>query len=726
MKRLISVLLALALLAALSVPVFATEDKPLEGRIAVLCTGNMDGQIDLYPRVKAARDYYKSLGAEVILVDAGNFMRGSSWVNADRGATAYTLMNAVGYDVARLGPMDFSYTDATTGYPYHGNFTRYYTQAMLQDGTEEITYYKDKNQTQHAVLPAREASGFAAVSSEYVPLKEGIYSFEPWHDVVTESGRRVRFQTFNINWIAPEAEQTDSAVSRATADPVPVDFLQDGFLGTGTMDAPAPTEQAEYTFSILNDSPVEAGNYGGVVLFPGMWEGCCGVRIEDGDQWFDMENVDLYSFEPDPEVAALVEQIKAQADADPNAQVRFQNSVLLEGRDSVSRRGETNMGDLVTDALSWYAENYIDGWNKDLPLVAIQNGGNLDDFLYPGPVTEVDLLRALPFSPMGVGVIELTGAQLLETLEAAGQNLPCPGFAQVSGMKYTVKDYETFDAGEAYGSFFRADSIVRTEITEIGGQAFDPEATYAVVADNFLINGNDTYYTMKEAKAAGAAYVNNGGGVKTRDVVALYVNQALGGAVDYGYYNAQDRITVKELPFDDVSRWDYFYEPVRWALENEITDGTSDTTFSPDDTCTRSQVVTFLWRSESCPTPAVQTNPFGDVDPEAWYFRPVLWALGKEITDGTSDTTFSPDGGCTRAQVVTFLWRSRGCPSVEGASCPFSDVGPDAWYREAVLWAVQAGITDGTSDTTFSPDQTCTRGQIVTFLYRANPPEPTK
>ena len=211
MKRLISVLLALALLAALSVPVFATEDKPLEGRIAVLCTGNMDGQIDLYPRVKAARDYYESLGAEVILVDAGNFMRGSSWVNADRGATAYTLMNAVGYDVARLGPMDFSYTDATTGYPYHGNFTRYYTQAMLQDGTEEITYYKDKNQTQQAVLPAREASGFAAVSSEYVPLKEGVYSFEPWHDVVTESGRRVRFQTFNINWIAPEAEQTEEA-----------------------------------------------------------------------------------------------------------------------------------------------------------------------------------------------------------------------------------------------------------------------------------------------------------------------------------------------------------------------------------------------------------------------------------------------------------------------------------------------------------------------------------
>ena len=172
-------------------------------------------------------------------------------------------------------------------------------------------------------------------------------------------------------------------------------------------------------------------------------------------------------------------------------------------------------------------------------------------------------------------------------------------------------------------------------------------------------------------------------------------------------------------PFKDVKEDAYYAAPVAWAVENGITNGTSSTTFSPDKTCTRAQVVTFLWRAEGEPEPESAANPFNDVKPEAYYYKAVLWAVEKGITNGTGPNAFSPDKGCTRGQVVTFQWRAAGQPEPKGKSNPFTDVSSDAYYSKAVLWAVEKGVTKGTSTDKFSPDSTCTRGQIVTFLYRA-------
>ena len=148
-----------------------------------------------------------------------------------------------------------------------------------------------------------------------------------------------------------------------------------------------------------------------------------------------------------------------------------------------------------------------------------------------------------------------------------------------------------------------------------------------------------------------------------------------------------------------------------------MTEGTSATTFSPAKTCTRAQVVTFLWRAKGCPEPTKTENPFTDVQADAYYCKAVLWAVENGITNGTSATTFGPNNGCTRAQVVTFLWRAEGEPEPTSANNPFTDV-TGGYYYKAVLWAVENGVTAGTSATAFSPNQTCTRGQIVTFLYR--------
>ena len=170
-------------------------------------------------------------------------------------------------------------------------------------------------------------------------------------------------------------------------------------------------------------------------------------------------------------------------------------------------------------------------------------------------------------------------------------------------------------------------------------------------------------------------------------------------------------------PFTDVPSGSYYEDAVIWAVSKGITSGTTETTFSPNAACTRAQAVTFLWRAAGSPAPESATMPFTDVAEGRYYYDAVLWAIEQGITKGTSDTTFSPNATCTRAQIVTFLWRSQGSPAA-GTPNPFTDVAPNAYYANAVLWAVEQGITKGTSATTFSPNSNCTRAQIVTFLYR--------
>lgn len=170
-------------------------------------------------------------------------------------------------------------------------------------------------------------------------------------------------------------------------------------------------------------------------------------------------------------------------------------------------------------------------------------------------------------------------------------------------------------------------------------------------------------------------------------------------------------------PFSDVSSDSMFYDAIQWAVKNKIAYGSSDSTFSPDDPCTRSEIVTFLWRAMGQPAPASEENPFTDVDASSPYYEAILWAVENGITSGASATTYEPDAACTRAQAVTFLYRAENSLAGSGTNS-FTDVASNAYYADAVQWAVNTGVTVGTSDTAFSPDQTCTRAQIVTFLYR--------
>lgn len=170
-------------------------------------------------------------------------------------------------------------------------------------------------------------------------------------------------------------------------------------------------------------------------------------------------------------------------------------------------------------------------------------------------------------------------------------------------------------------------------------------------------------------------------------------------------------------PFADVKESEYYYTPVLWAVARGITAGTDQTHFSPGATCTRAQVVAFLWRAAGCPEPASSANPFADVKSGAYYARAVLWAVENNVVYGTDSTHFSPNAPCTRAQVVTFLWRFQQKPTGSGIN-PFQDLTPGAYYAPAVLWAAESGVVYGTSATRFSPDANCTRAQVVSFLHR--------
>ena len=176
---------------------------------------------------------------------------------------------------------------------------------------------------------------------------------------------------------------------------------------------------------------------------------------------------------------------------------------------------------------------------------------------------------------------------------------------------------------------------------------------------------------------------------------------------------------TRKTPFDDVPQGEFYEDSVAWAVQRGITNGISPSEFGPNLECSRSQVVTFLWRAAGCPEPEAGVNPFTDLVPGEFYEKAVLWAVQNNITTGISATEFGPDAECSRGQVVTFLWRAAGRPAPKSTSHPFVDVPEDAYYQEAVLWAVENGITNGISATEFGPDSICTRAHVVTFLSRA-------
>ena len=285
---------------------------------------------------------------------------------------------------------------------------------------------------------------------------------------------------------------------------------------------------------------------------------------------------------------------------------------------------------------------------------------------------------------------------------------------------------------EACEKYF-SDADAKNEITQ----------AQTVIPKRQSSGSNYSYYTIKATAGAGGS-ISPSGNVSVREgrdqtftitpdkgyaVANVKIDgKSIGAVKSYTFENVRRTHTIEVIfmkangnpqtgVFVDVATGSYYEDAVDWAVGNGITQGTDATHFSPDGICTRAQAVTFLWRAAGSPKPETRTMPFTDIPAGSYYYDAVLWAVENGIAKGTSDTTFSPNMTCTRAQIVAFLWRSEKSPAA-GTANPFADVKSTAYYADAVLWAAKEDITKGTTNTTFSPNADCTRAQIVTFLYR--------
>ena len=310
----------------------------------------------------------------------------------------------------------------------------------------------------------------------------------------------------------------------------------------------------------------------------------------------------------------------------------------------------------------------------------------------------------------------------------------------------TVNIYAGTKSGYTFNGW-TSDDVTVLSASSKNASFVMPDKDVTVKA-NWTYNGSSggggyTYYTIK-ATAGVNGSISPTGNVSVREgrdqtftitpnkgyaVAKVLIDSKNVGAVkSYTFENVKKNHTIEVVfmkasgnpqtgVFVDVPEGSYYEEAVNWAVDKGITTGTDATHFSPDGICTRAQAVTFLWRAAGSPAAKSSAMPFADVKAGSYYYDAVLWAVENGITKGTSDTTFSPNATCTRAQIVAFLWRSEKSPAA-GSRNPFADVKSSAYYADAVLWAVKEDITKGTTSTTFSPDADCTRAQIVTFLWR--------
>lgn len=297
--------------------------------------------------------------------------------------------------------------------------------------------------------------------------------------------------------------------------------------------------------------------------------------------------------------------------------------------------------------------------------------------------------------------VQCDGSMMMETSEhityLSGQGLNA--VLDMQNNKVTLKGMQTGDATVLLSNL--ADSDEEIEAVEISGELVkDQTVSFTLNSSDKLVTTGENYWKDPEVQVLEETFTN----VPQVD---------LSTTLDLTDWD-------KPQAFADIPSNAYYADAVQWAVEQGITTGTSSTSFSPDEPCTRAQVVTFLWRALGLDELSSRSteNPFRDVPSGAYYRDPVLWAAENGITTGTSATTFSPDDACTRAQVVTFLWRVDFPPKYYDAGQSFRDVRVSDYYWYPVQWAVERNITTGTSATTFSPNETCTRAQVVTFLYR--------
>ena len=337
---------------------------------------------------------------------------------------------------------------------------------------------------------------------------------------------------------------------------------------------------------------------------------------------------------------------------------------------------------------------------------AVKNGLSYIGYSYSAASSASDLIAGVEYTELDGAMDCLTPVVYPnKTLVNASYIADGDGILYAYGLGY----FSQIPAGAAV--------LVKSDKTRTPTEGFVPTNTAERAAGfKAYMNGGVQGFAYKENGMNVVLFANSlTHKVHQRDEYAYISNFLFSSVLSDKNYDGSESVA---LPFTDVAEGAYYADAVAWAIQNKVTSGVSATTFAPNASCTRGQMVTFLWKAAGSPEPKSLTTAFTDVKSGAYYEKAVAWAVENKVTTGTSATTFSPDATVTRGQSVTFLWKANNSPAAEGTSA-FTDVAASAYYASAVNWAVEKGVTSGMSATTFAPNSDCTRAQIVTFLYRA-------
>lgn len=712
-KKLSALFLALVMAFSLAVPAGAANwDDDLTGHIVILHTNDVHGAIDNYASVAALKDAYEAAGAQVLLMDAGDFSQGSTSVNVSEGATAVELMNMAGYDVATTGnhEFDFGYANLKTlmesaefpilaadAFTAEGDLAMDGDNLTFQLGDVTVGVFGLATpETATKAHPAKlEGVTFLAEDELFACAQEQV-------DELTAAGCDY---IICLGHLGIDAESTGNRSIDLLENVTGIDVFIDG--------------HSHSTQSDIAEETNGTGMVGDTVLTStGTKLESVGVVDIAADGTIDASTISMEElnategFTPDQDIATRVSEINAQIEEDMG-QVIGTSEVDLDGVRENVRASETNLGDLITDAMLWQA-----GQDNEEVDAAITNGGGIRASIAAGDITKKSVNDVLPFGNT-LYVVELTGAELLEALEASTYCTPEPvgAFPQVAGIEFTINTGAAYDAGENYPGTTYAEpaSINRVTILTVGGQAFDADATYTIVTNDFLAAGGDTYYAFS---AAESGYDT---GISLDQVVMDYITEELDGTVTAAAYG-QTANRIHTISYNDVTAGDWFTPDVIYVTLTGLMNGTGDG-FSPNNNINRAQLVTVLYRMAGQPE-VTGENPFTDVPDGQWYTDAVLWAAENNITDGTSETTFSPNNPLTREQMATFFYRfanfEAGEPiEVTGDLSGYTDADLVADYAvDAMTWAVGEGVISGIGNNTLAPDNTASRAQMATVLTR--------
>ena len=690
------------------------QHKPLAGKTVILHSNDVHGAIKGYANIAALKAEYEAEGATVILVDAGDYSQGTTYVSSTKGLDAVKMMNVAGYDFATLGNHEFDY-----GYEQlKSNMSEAHFKVLCAN-----------------VLDAEGNSIFDATAIKEVNgVKIGFFGLETPETQTKANPALIKGLQFLGGEKMYECAQAQVAALKDAGADIIVCLAHLGVDGESepnrSVDLFAKVEGIDFIIDGHSHSVMEKGPSDEPIQSTGTQFKNIGVIVID-NATKTIESNKLVAVTEESakdkavEVAAadIIERITAEYGA-----VFAKSEVELNGDKAPGNRNmETNLGDLITDSMMWQILKDADSLTVPAEnIVAVTNGGGIRAWIHKGDITKNDVFTVLPFGNT-LTVVYVKGADLLEALEASTYCTPgaVGGFPQIAGMKITVDTTAQYDANaETYpgSTYYGPKSINRVTIDEVNGKPFDPNATYAVATNNFIAAGGDTYYAFARSEGS----IDTG---YTLDTILMdYIKEELNGVIGEKYAEPDGRITIKN--FSDIDNSGY-REGIELAAAKGIINGYADGTFKPDAQVTRAQFITMLYRVAGSPEVEIPEGKteielgFTDADTISdVYKKAVAWGVQNGIIKGYEDNTFRPNQAISRAQMATMLYRylvQKDGPVSDELKATYDFTDKDdiaAPFVEAVNVMANKGLLKGYADGHFGPDETATRGQAATILVR--------